>query len=513
MELKHIPMVLVILDGWGLKDQNKGNAIARARTPNMDHFCSAYPHTTLKTSGEDVGLPHGQMGNSEVGHLNIGAGRIVYQELTRITRAIRDGSFFTNTELVAAVKHVQKTRRALNLIGLLSDGGVHSHINHLFALLELAKRHNLERVYIHCFLDGRDVPPDNAGEYIQQLEDKCRELGVGRIATVMGRYYAMDRDRRWERTEKAYLAMVLGEGLKATSARQALEDAYRRGETDEFVQPTAIVDRDGHPVATVKDGDAVVFYNFRPDRARQITRAFVDGDFTGFVRPVNRPGVHFTCMTLYDKTIDAPVAFKPQHLNNTLGEVLSRLGIRQLRLAETEKYAHVTFFFNGGVEAPNPGEDRILIPSPKVATYDQKPEMSAIEVTDTFLEQLATDKYQIIIMNYANADMVGHTGDMAAAVKAVETVDQCLGRVVEAVLDKQGTVIITADHGNAEEMLDPQGHPHTAHTTDPAPFILINRDLKQVKIHPGILADIAPTMLALMGIPKPPEMTGSSLME
>ncbi|MBE3587284.1 MAG: 2,3-bisphosphoglycerate-independent phosphoglycerate mutase [Thermoanaerobacteraceae bacterium] len=506
-------MVLVVLDGWGLNDEKKGNAIALAGTPNMQRFWSQYPHTTLGTSGEAVGLPAGQMGNSEVGHLNIGAGRIVYQEFTRITRAIRDGSFFTNEELVAAVKHVQQKGSALHLMGLLSDGGVHSHITHLFALLELAGRHNLERVYVHCFLDGRDVPPDNAGQYIRQLEDRCRELAVGRIATVMGRYYAMDRDRRWERTEKAYRAMVLGEGLRAASALEALEEAYRRGETDEFVQPTVVLDGSGLPVATVNDGDAIIFYNFRPDRARQITRAFVDDDFQGFTRPENRPRVWYTCMTQYDKTIHAPVAFKPQHLNNTLGEVLSRLGVRQLRLAETEKYAHVTFFFNGGVETPYPGEDRILIPSPKVATYDQKPEMSAIEVTDTFLEQLATGKYQVFIMNYANADMVGHTGDMAAAEKAVATVDHCLGRLVEAVLARKGTVLITADHGNADEMTEPDGHPHTAHTTNPAPFILINDELKNVKLRPGILADVAPTMLELLGVDKPAEMTGESLIE
>jgi 2,3-bisphosphoglycerate-independent phosphoglycerate mutase len=512
MEIKNIPMVLVILDGWGLRAEEEGNAIARARTPHMDHFWATYPHTTLGTSGEDVGLPDGQMGNSEVGHLNIGAGRIVYQELTRITRAIRDGSFFTNKALVAAVEHVQATGGALHLMGLLSDGGVHSHISHLFALLELARRHNLSKVYIHCFLDGRDVPPDNAGEYIQQLEEKCRELGTGIIATVMGRYYAMDRDRRWDRTRRAYEAMVLGKGLTASSAMEALEESYRRGETDEFVQPTVIT-RAGAPVALVESGDAVIFYNFRPDRARQITRAFVDEDFTGFERPANRPRVHFTCMTLYDKTINVPVAFEPHHPTNTLGEVISRLGLRQLRLAETEKYAHVTFFFNGGVETPYPGEDRLLIPSPKVATYDQKPEMSAPEVTEAFLEQLASGKYQVIIMNYANADMVGHTGDMDAAIKAIETVDRCVGKVVKAVQEKGGTVIITADHGNADEMLDPHsGHPHTAHTTNRAPFILIGEDAGRVKLRPGgILADIAPTMLDLMGVPRPPEMTGKSL--
>ncbi|OAT80225.1 2,3-bisphosphoglycerate-independent phosphoglycerate mutase [Desulfotomaculum copahuensis] len=511
MEIKHTPMVLVILDGWGLSAQTRGNAIAEANTPNMSRLTDGCPHTRLDTSGEAVGLPEGQMGNSEVGHLNIGAGRIVYQELTRITRAVRDGSFFNNAELLAAVKHVQDNQSSLHLIGLLSDGGVHSHVSHLFALLELAKRHNLPRVYVHCFLDGRDVPPDNAGVYIRQLEEKCRELNTGRAATVMGRYYAMDRDKRWERTERAYRAMVLGEGLQAPTALAALEASYQRKEWDEFVQPTVIVDEQGAPVATVRDGDAVIFYNFRPDRARQITRAFVDEDFNGFARPAGRPRVHFTCMTLYDKTIDAPVAFRPHDLKNTLGEILSSRGLKQLRLAETEKYAHVTFFFNGGVEAPNPGEDRILIPSPKVATYDQKPEMSAYEVTDAFLAQLAADKYQVIIMNYANADMVGHTGDMAAAVQAVEAVDRCVGRVVEAVRQKNGVALITADHGNAEEMLDPNGHPHTAHTTDPVPFILTGKGLEQTTLHAGRLSDIAPTMLDLLGLPRPAEMTGQSL--
>lgn len=511
METKHTPMVLVILDGWGLSEQKKGNAVFEADTPHMDRLWKECPHTTLLSSGEAVGLPEGQMGNSEVGHLNIGAGRIVYQELTRITRAIRDGSFFENEELLAAVGRVKEHGSALHLIGLLSDGGVHSHISHLFALLELARRHDLARVFVHCFLDGRDVPPDNAGVYIRRLEDKYRELQVGRTATVMGRYYAMDRDKRWERTERAYRAMVLGEGLTAPSAEAALEAAYTRREWDEFVQPTVIVDDGGAPVATVRDNDAVIFYNFRPDRARQLTRAFVDEDFNGFARPENRPRVHFTCMTTYDRTIDAPVAFKPHDLKNTLGEVLSRRGLKQLRLAETEKYAHVTFFFNGGVEAPNPGEERILIPSPKVATYDLKPEMSAFAVTDAFLEQLAADKYQVIIMNYANADMVGHTGDMTAAVKAVEAVDQCVGRVVQAVLAKNGVALITADHGNAEEMLDPNGHPHTAHTTDPVPFILAGDGLKQVALREGCLADIAPTMLDLLDIPQPAEMTGKTL--
>ncbi|MCL6446748.1 MAG: 2,3-bisphosphoglycerate-independent phosphoglycerate mutase [Armatimonadetes bacterium] len=512
MNVQHIPLVLVILDGWGLGPEGEGNAIARAKKPNMDYFGKNYPHTVLSTSGEDVGLPDGQMGNSEVGHLNIGAGRIVYQEFTRITKAIKDGSFFSNEQLLAAVRHVQGHDSSLHLMGLLSDGGVHSHISHLFALLELARRNGLKKVYVHCFLDGRDVPPANALEYIGELENRLADLGVGRIATVMGRYYAMDRDRRWERTKKAYAALILGEGLPAAGAAEAVVKSYERQETDEFVRPTVIVDQNGEPVGRVQDNDAVIFYNFRPDRARQLTRAFVDEDFTGFARPAGRPRVYFVCLTLYDKTIQAPVAFAPHDLKNTLGEVLSAHGLSQLRLAETEKYAHVTFFFNGGVETPFPGEDRLLIPSPKVATYDQKPEMSAPEVTEAFLERLASGRYQVIIMNYANADMVGHTGDLKAAIKAIETVDQCLGRVVKAVQAKGGVVLITADHGNADEMLDKQnGSAHTAHTTNPAPFILINRDLNQVRLRPGRLEDIAPTILRLLGLPQPPEMTGKPL--
>lgn len=505
------PLVLMILDGWGLAEQSEGNAIAVAQTPNMEKYLSAYPHTTLVSSGEEVGLPGGQMGNSEVGHLNIGAGRVVYQELTRITRAIRTGELFENDVLLSALKNVLRNNSSLHLMGLLSDGGVHSHIQHLFALLEMAGRHKLEKVFIHCFLDGRDVPPSSALEYIEQLEGKIKQLGIGRIASVMGRYYAMDRDRRWERTRQAYRAMVLGEGLKARSAYTAVKESYDREETDEFVLPTVIEGEDGKPVAAVQDGDAIIFFNFRPDRARQITRAFVDDQFDGFERPRDRPGVFYVCMTQYDKTIEAPVAFRPQKIANTLGEVLSRAGIKQLRLAETEKYAHVTFFFNGGVEAPNPGEERLLVPSPKVATYDEKPEMSALEVTDSLLEQLARDKYDVVIMNYANPDMVGHTGDLNAAVKAIEAVDRCLARAVEAVLAREGAVIITADHGNAEHMLDHRGEPHTAHTTDPVPFILVGNDLAGVELRPGRLEDIAPTMLDLLGIKKPGEMTGQTL--
>lgn len=511
MTAKVKPIALVILDGWGVSEEVDGNAIAQARTPNVDKFYDEYPHTILTASGEDVGLPAGQMGNSEVGHLNIGAGRVVYQELTRITKAIRDESFFENEELLAGMRYAKENNGALHLMGLLSDGGVHSHIEHLYALLKLARMERLKHVYIHAFMDGRDVPPANGLEYIDALEEKCDELGIGKIVTVMGRYYAMDRDKRWERTEKAYRAMVLGEGNKAETAKDAMEEAYQRGETDEFVKPTVIIDGEGKPQATVVDGDAIIFYNFRPDRARQITRVFVDQDFGDLKRPVF-PQVHYTCMTVYDKTILAPVAFKPQTLNNTLGEVLSREGVKQLRLAETEKYAHVTFFFNGGVEPPYPGEKRVLVPSPKVATYDLKPEMSAFEVTDALIEQLAKDEIQVIIMNYANSDMVGHTGVMEAAVKAVEAVDACLGRTVNALLERGGIVLVTADHGNAEKMYDHEGQPFTAHTSGPVPFLLISHGkLRRAKLRQGRLEDIAPTILDLLHISKPVEMTGTSL--
>jgi len=505
------PLVLVIMDGWGLSSRVEGNAIAAADTPNMDSYLARYPSCTLACSGEEVGLPEGQMGNSEVGHLNIGAGRVVYQEFTRINRAIRDGSFFKNEVLLEAVNHAKRQNSALHLMGLLSDGGVHSHINHLFALLDLAARENFSRVFIHAFLDGRDVPPANAREYFELLEQKLNKQGFGAVATVMGRYYAMDRDRRWERVEQAYNAMVFGEGCQAGTPFEAVSLGYGRKETDEFIRPTVIRREDGGPVARISHGDSVIFFNFRPDRARELTRAFVDDEFTGFARRQGSPKVHFTCMTLYDKTIKAPVAFEPQTLDNTLGQVLSKNGIAQLRLAETEKYAHVTFFFNGGVEVPNQGEERILVPSPKVPTYDQKPEMSAVEITDTFLEQLKLDRFGVIIMNYANADMVGHTGDMAAAVSAVETVDRCLGRLVPAVLERDGTVLITADHGNADEMVDEKGEVFTAHTTNPVPFIMICRDVKGINLRDGSLQDIAPTMLQLLGIPKPTEMTGESL--
>lgn len=511
--MKNIPLVLAILDGWGLRDDPTANAIQMANLPNFRQMYRIYPTTTLRCSGEDVGLPHGQMGNSEVGHLNIGAGRVVYQELTRINRAIKDGSFFQNPELVKAMEHVNSKGTRLHLMGLVSDGGVHSHLDHLYALLFMAKSMGISQVFIHAFLDGRDVSPTSGLTYIKALEEKCRELGVGQIVTVMGRYYAMDRDKRWERVERAYRAMVLGEGRKATLAQMAVEQSYSEGVTDEFVVPTVIIDEEGQPLATIGPEDAIICFNFRADRARQITRAFVDEDFAGFNRPKGYFPVYYLCMTEYDVTINAPVAFGPQNLDNTLGQVLSKAGLRQLRIAETEKYAHVTFFFNGGVEAPNEGEDRILIPSPKVATYNLKPEMSAMEVTDRLLQELDKDVYQVVILNYANPDMVGHTGVLEAAVKAVETVDKCLGRLREAVLAKGGAMIVTADHGNAEMMVDEErATPHTAHTSSLVPFILVSDNYRGVKLRQqGSLQDIAPTMLELIGLAKPEEMTGESL--
>lgn len=508
------PLMLMILDGWGIRQEKEGNAVAGASTPYYDSLLTTYPHTILSASGEDVGLPEGQMGNSEVGHLNMGAGRIVYQDFTRISKAIREGEFFKNEILLSAMANSKEKGTALHLIGLLSDGGVHSHITHLFALLDMAKELGIQKVFIHALLDGRDVPPANAREYIDSLESKLKDLGIGAIATVMGRYYAMDRDKRWERVESAYNAMAFGEGLEATLASGAVARSYEAGDTDEFVKPTVIIKDTGEPVATVKDGDSVIFYNFRPDRAREITRAFVDEDFTGFERKPGYPRVFYVCLTQYDKTIDAPVAFKPQVLSNTLGEYLSKNGMKQLRIAETEKYAHVTFFFNGGVEPPNPGEERILIPSPKVATYDLKPEMSAYEVTEAVLKEIRGDKFDVIMLNFANPDMVGHTGVESAAIKAVETIDDCMSKIVEAVKEKGGIVLITADHGNVEQMIDTDTHqPFTAHTTGPVPLVYVDDRNKNVQLEPGRLEDIAPTMLSLLGLEKPEEMTGRSLIK
>jgi len=505
-------VMLMILDGWGIREETEGNAIAQANTPYYDSLLRTCPHTTLGAGGEDVGLPEGQMGNSEVGHLNIGAGRVVYQDFTRISKAIREGDFFKNDSLLAAMKKAGDSGTALHLIGLLSDGGVHSHIDHLYALLDMAKGQGLKRVYVHALLDGRDVPPANAREYIDALESKFRETGTGAIATVTGRYYAMDRDRRWERVEQAYNAMVFGEGLKSTLASGAVARSYEAGETDEFVRPTVIINENGEPVATVDDGDSVIFYNFRPDRAREITRAFVDKEFSGFERKKGFPKIHYVCMTQYDKTIDAPIAFKPQVLTSTLGEYLSKNGLKQLRIAETEKYAHVTFFFNGGVEPPNPGEERILIPSPKVATYDLKPEMSAYEVTEAVIREIEESGNNVIILNFANPDMVGHTGVMEAAVRAVETIDKCMSAIIEKVKAKGGIALITADHGNVEQMVDPSTEqPHTAHTTNPVPFIYVDEMNREASLRKGRLEDIAPTVLKLLGLVIPGEMTGKPL--
>ncbi|MBC8534744.1 2,3-bisphosphoglycerate-independent phosphoglycerate mutase [Yeguia hominis] len=500
------PLILIIMDGFGIAPP-EGNAIAAANTPNLDRLFRENPCTQIGASGMDVGLPDGQMGNSEVGHTNIGAGRIVYQELTRITKSIADGDFFQNEAFLGAIDSAVKNGTALHLIGLLSDGGVHSHNSHLYALVELAKRRGLKKVYVHALLDGRDVPPTSGKEYVAELGEKLKEIGVGEIATVMGRYYAMDRDNRWDRVEKAYAAMVYGEGLKADCPVCAVEESYKNDVTDEFVVPTVCTEG-----AEIGANDSIIFFNFRPDRAREITRTFVDPDFQGFVRKKGYFPVHYVCMTQYDATMpNVEVAFKPQSLENTFGKYISDKGLTQLRIAETEKYAHVTFFFNGGVEKQYPNEDRKLINSPKVATYDLKPEMSAYEVTDTLLGCIAEDKYDVIILNYANCDMVGHTGVFDAAKAAAETVDVCVGKVVDAILAKGGVALITADHGNADKMYEPDGSPFTAHSTNPVPFCVIGYPCKLRE--GGRLADIAPTMLKILGLPQPAEMTGKSLAE
>ncbi len=499
------PVMLIIMDGFGVSDQKEGNAIAAARIPNIDRLKESYPYTTIKASGLDVGLPEGQMGNSEVGHLNLGAGRIVYQDYTRINLAIQDGSLKKNSALIEVMDQTKKSGSDLHLMGLLSDGGVHSHNTHLYALMEMAKERGLERVWIHAILDGRDVPPKSALAYFKELEKKIQTIGIGKVATVAGRYYSMDRDRRWDRTEMGYRAMTQGEGFVADTAENAVSESYDRGESDEFLKPT-VVDSEG----LIKDDDGIIFFNFRPDRARQITKAFVNEDFCEFER--EKLNVHFVCMTQYDETIDAPVAFPVDYLKDTLGDTVSRAGMRQLRIAETEKYAHVTFFFNGGKEAPNPREDRELIPSPKVATYDLKPEMSAVEVTEKVIEKIGDGIYDMIVLNYANADMVGHTGIFDAAVKALEVVDACVGKVAAKVLECGGAVLLTADHGNAEQMYDPDtAQPHTAHTTNPVPFVLIMDNENARLRDDGILADVAPTMLDLLGLAVPATMTGTSL--
>ena len=500
------PLILMILDGFGIAPK-EGNAIAAANKPNLDRLFQNYPLTKIGASGMDVGLPDGQMGNSEVGHTNIGAGRIVYQELTRITKAAKDGELAKNEALLNAVNNAKKNDAALHFIGLLSDGGVHSHIAHLYALLEMAKAAGLEKVYVHALLDGRDVPPSSGKDFVAGCEAKMSEIGVGKIATVMGRYYAMDRDNRWERVEKAYAAMVYGEGVQAASAVQAVADSYAAEVTDEFVVPT-VVDKSG----MIGANDSVVFFNFRPDRSREITRTFVDPDFTGFERKKGFFPLTYVCMTQYDATMpNVQVAFKPQSLANTFGEYISEHGLTQLRIAETEKYAHVTFFFNGGVEKQYPDEDRILVKSPKVATYDLQPEMSAYEVTDKLLAAIAEDRYDVIILNYANCDMVGHTGIFDAAKAAVEAVDKCVGRVTDAILAKGGVALITADHGNADHMFDEDGSPFTAHTTNPVPFCVVGYPCKLRE--GGRLADIAPTMLKILGLPQPQEMDGRSIIE
>ncbi len=505
------PVMLMILDGFGINENTDGNAVKLAKTPNIDKLMKKYPTTQVYTSGLKVGLPEGQMGNSEVGHTNIGAGRIVYQELTKITKSIEDGDFFTIPEFTEAIENCKKYNSKLHILGLVSDGGVHSHIRHLYGLLEMAKRRDFENVYVHCFLDGRDTPPASAEGYIMQLEEKMQEKGIGKIASISGRYYAMDRDKRWERTKKCYDALVNGEGNKATSATIAIEDSYQKEVFDEFVEPTIICNSEG-PIATIQEHDSVIFFNFRPDRARQITRTIVDKEFKEF--ETKKMDTYFVCFTNYDETMpNVKIAFKKEQLKNTLGEVLSKKGLTQLRIAETEKYAHVTFFFNGGEEKQYPGEDRILVPSPKVATYDLQPEMSAPIVTEKVVEAINSNKYDVIILNYANPDMVGHTGSLPAAIKAVETIDECVEKVVSSILEHDGTLIITADHGNCEQMIDyTTGEPHTAHTTNPVPLILVSNN-ETLKVKSGKLADLAPTILEILGIDKPEEMTGESILE
>ncbi len=507
------PVVLMILDGYGLNEKTEGNAVAQAKKPNMDKLMAECPWVRGNASGMAVGLPEGQMGNSEVGHLNMGAGRIVYQELTRITKEIMDGAFFENPALLKAVENCKKKGSSLHLMGLLSDGGVHSHNTHLYGLLELAKRNGLEKVYVHCFLDGRDTPPASGKGYAEALTAEMEKIGVGRIATVMGRYYAMDRDNNYDRVKLAYDAMTKGEGLTADCGVCGIQQSYDREETDEFVRPTVVVE-DGKPVATVQDGDSIVFFNFRPDRAREISRAFCDDDFKGFDRGP-RKDITYVCFSDYDPTIpNKEVAFHKVAVTNTFGEWLAAGGMTQARIAETEKYAHVTFFFNGGVEEPNPGEDRVLVNSPKdVATYDLKPQMSAYEVCDKLCQAIRGGKYDVIIINFANPDMVGHTGVMDAAVKAVEAVDECVGRAVEAIRETGGVMFICADHGNAEQLVDYEsGAPFTAHTTNQVPFILVNADPAYSLREGGCLADIVPTLIELMGKEQPKEMTGKSLL-
>lgn len=508
------PTVLMILDGYGLNDKKEGNAVALANTPMMDKLMTQYPFVKGYASGMAVGLPDGQMGNSEVGHLNMGAGRIVYQELTRITKAIKDGDFFQNEALLAAIQNCKKNDSALHLFGLLSDGGVHSHNTHLYGLLELAKKEGLDKVYVHAFLDGRDTAPTSGKGFLEELYKKMDEIGLGEIASVSGRYYAMDRDNRWERVQKAYAALVYGEGEQATCAVEAVAKSYENDITDEFVVPTVII-KDGTPIATIKNQDSIIFFNFRPDRAREITRTFCLDEFDGFERIGGRVKTEFVCFTDYDNTIpNKKVAFVKQTLDNTFGQYLAEKHLTQARIAETEKYAHVTFFFNGGVEEPNKGEDRILVNSPKVATYDLQPEMSAYLVADKLVEAIKSNQYDVIIVNFANPDMVGHTGVQGAAIQAIEVVDECLQKTYDALLEVDGQMFICADHGNAEQLVDYEsGEPFTAHTINPVPFILVNYDPSYTLKEGGCLADIIPTLLEMMGLEQPKEMTGSSLLQ
>ncbi|MDF2543593.1 MAG: hypothetical protein K0S47_3311 [Herbinix sp.] len=507
------PTVLMILDGYGLNEKKEANAIAEAKTPVMDKLMSEYPFVKGYASGMAVGLPDGQMGNSEVGHINMGAGRIVYQELTRITKEIKDGTFFSNPALLEAIQNCKKNNTDLHLFGLLSDGGVHSHITHLYGLLELAKKEGLENVYVHAFLDGRDTPPASGKGFVEALWEKMQVLGVGKIATVMGRYYAMDRDNRWDRVEKAYRAMALGEGETAENAIAAVQNSYDIEKFDEFVLPTVVMEND-KPVATIKDNDSIIFFNFRPDRAREITRAFCDDEFAGFARANGRMKLTYVCFSEYDITIaNKIIAFHKISIDHTFGQFLAENHKTQLRLAETEKYAHVTFFFNAGVEVPNEGEERILVNSPKVATYDLQPEMSAYQVAEKLVEAIKSLKYDVIVVNFANPDMVGHTGIEQAAIKAIEAVDECVEKAIDALLSVDGQMFICADHGNAEQLVDYETRePFTAHTTNPVPFILVNYDKEYTLAEDGCLADIIPTMIEMMGMAKPVEMTGKSLL-
>lgn len=510
--MKTRPVCLFIMDGYGLNPNKNGNAVEIANEGVIKNLIEKYPSATLGASGLSVGLPDGQMGNSEVGHLNMGAGRIVYQDLTRITKSIEDGDFYENDELTKAMDNAKDNGKKIHLFGLLSSGGVHSHITHLFALLNMAKRKGLNEVFVHAFMDGRDVPPSSGIDFVKELNAEIEKIGVGKIATVSGRYYAMDRDNRWERVVKAYEALTIGNGEKADSAEEAVENSYKNDVTDEFILPVNVCEN-GKPIGLVEEGDSVIFFNFRPDRAREITRAFTEKNFDGFERKTGYLNLTYVGFTKYDETFEnVSIAFKKQELNNTLGKYLSDKGYTQLRIAETEKYAHVTFFFNGGVEAPEKNEIRDLIPSPKVATYDLQPEMSALEVTEKVLEEIESDKFDVIILNYANCDMVGHTGVLDAAVKAVKTVEDCIGKITDAVLKKGGSCLVTADHGNADKMIDDDGEPFTAHTTNRVPVILVSEIYKDVKLRDdGVLADLAPTLLEIMGETVPVEMTGKSL--